>query len=457
MIYTWYQLLYFFFLYSLAGWWIGTSAAAVRERKFVDVGFLFGPVCPAYGFGALAFSIVLPELQDHLFFLFAGGVILSAATAFLTGMVLEQIFHRKWWDYSRKRFQFQGYVSLPYSLVWGLAAILCIRVLNPVFLLLLNLIPPAARNLILILASVVFILDFVGSCAAVLNLRIRMAKGKLVTGVSDSLQKTADYLGEGVSGRVLKRMTRAYPELAAEQLLRAHAAHTRRKAEKKTSAVFAEGCCFYKLTGLFFLGAFLGDITETLFCLATSGVLMSRSSVVYGPFSIVWGLGCAILTAVLHPYKDRSDHFIFLFGTILGGAYEYVCSLFTELAFGTVFWDYSAIPFNLGGRINLLYCFFWGIAAVVWLKVLYPLFSRWIEKIPRRAGIPGTWVLILFMIGNILISGMALARYVSRQSPPPSNGPDSAVETFLDRHFPDERMERIYPNLIVVEPHPDIR
>ena len=65
--------------------------------------------------------------------------------------------------------------------------------------------------------------------------------------------------------------------------------------------------------------------------------------------------------------------------------------------FGTVFWDYSHIPFNLGGRINLLFCFFWGIAAVVWLKGLYPRLSAWIERIPIRWGKAGTWVLIVFM------------------------------------------------------------
>lgn len=134
---------------------------------------------------------------------------------------------------------------------------------------------------------------------------------------------------------------------------------------------------------------------------------MSRSSVVYGPFSIVWGLGCALLTAVLYRYKDRSDSFIFCFGTVLGGAYEYICSVFTELIFGTVFWDYSKIPFNLGGRINLLYCFFWGIAAVVWMKVLYPRFSGWIEKIPKKFGTWMTWILLLFMIFDICLSGLA--------------------------------------------------
>ena len=66
----------------------------------------------------------------------------------------------------------------------------------------------------------------------------------------------------------------------------------------------------------------------------------------------------------------------------------------TEIMFGKVFWDYSKIPFNLGGRINLLYCFFWGIAAVVWIKGVYPVMSAWIEKIPIRFGKIATWLLL---------------------------------------------------------------
>ena len=73
----------------------------------------------------------------------------------------------------------------------------------------------------------------------------------------------------------------------------------------KKTAVFARGCCFYKLAMLFFIGAFLGDITETIFCYTRTGIIMSRSSVVYGPFSIVWGLGCVLLTAFLYPTERK--------------------------------------------------------------------------------------------------------------------------------------------------------
>lgn len=159
-------------------------------------------------------------------------------------------------------------------------------------------------------------------------------------------------------------------------------------------------------------------------------------------------MGCVFLTALLYKYKDKSDRYIFLYGTILGGAYEYICSVFTEIVFGTVFWDYSKIPFNLGGRINLLFCFFWGIAAVVWLKILYPKFSGWIEKIPVKVGKIITPIAVILMIINILISGMALARYSDRIT---HKEPRNPVEQFLDQHFDNKRIEHIYPNAKIVK------
>lgn len=167
-----------------------------------------------------------------------------------------------------------------------------------------------------------------------------------------------------IYGWVDRRIQNAYPEAVYREELQAEA------EQRKT--IFAYGLCFYKIALLLVVGAFLGDIVETIFCRVTAGVWMSRSSFVWGPFSIVWGVALAAATMLLYRYRKYSDRFLFFMGTFLGGAYEYTCSVLTEMLFGKVFWDYSKIPFNLGGRINLLYCFFWGIAAVVWIKGIYP-------------------------------------------------------------------------------------
>ena len=138
------------------------------------------------------------------------------------------------------------------------------------------------------------------------------------------MDKISTKIAGKIAGSLEKRLKKAYPKARKiEEEIR----------EENEEKVFAKGCGFYKIVMLFMIGAFLGDITETLFCRVTAGVWMSRSSVVWGPFSIVWGLAIALVTALLYKYKDKGDRFLFLTGTLLGGAYEYFCSVFTELVF----------------------------------------------------------------------------------------------------------------------------
>ena len=204
-----------------------------------------------------------------------------------------------------------------------------------------------------------------------------------------------------------------------------------------------EKCSFVQAFWLFLIGAFAGDLVETVFCRLTDGVWMSRSSLVWGPFSVVWGLAIALVTILLYKDREKPEHHIFWIGTFLGGAYEYICSVFTEILFGKIFWDYSAMPFNLGGRINLLFCFFWGIAAVIWMKGLYPKTALLIERIRKKTGRLLTGILMAFMAANIVVSVMALIRYDAR-----ANGRPAVYgwEQSMDKHFGDARMERIYPN-----------
>ena len=430
MEYTLYQLAWLFLFYSLGGWCVLTLFSLITRRELTNTGFLNLPLCPIYGLEAVTYTVFLKELAGRPVWLFIGGMILSAFFTFLAGFLLERLAHRKWWDFSLSRFSFEGYVRLPSAAVSGLAAVLVLRWGNPLLLRLADAIPSRISFFLLIGIACLLALDFAGSLTSVWALGRR------------ALDPSLPSVG-ALRRRIQKRVLHAYPNLSRTA--------SPVPADEKIPAerVFAKGCCFYKLTGLFFLGSFLGDVTETIFCYATTGVIMSRSSVVYGPFSIVWGFGCTIFTALLYKYKDKSDRYIFFAGTVLGGAYEYMCSVLSELLFGTVFWDYSHIPFNLGGRINLLYCFFWGIAAVVWLKSLYPRLSRLIESLPVTAG---TWLmnlLIVFMAVNLLISGMALGRYAARHTGSPQA--QTRMERILDERFPDERIERIYPNAKLVD------
>lgn len=440
MSYTFYELCWFYFIYSFIGWCGEVCAAVIKKKKFINRGFVSGPFCPIYGAGAVAFAVFLPELKGNPFFLFLGGMILASFIEFATGALLEKLFHKKWWDYSGIRFNFEGYICIRYSLLWGGFALLLTYVATPALSILTGMIPGLAGAVILWLLAAFLALDTVGTTLAIRGMQKKVEQ---LAQLTEGMEQVSRLLENAITKRIARRMEKAFPAISPEVL-------KKDVIPREKPEVFAKGCSFYKLFCLFFIGAFLGDITETVFCLITTGRLMSRSSVVYGPFSIVWGLGCALLTAVLYRIRNKSDSYIFAAGTLLGGAYEYICSVFTELVFGTVFWDYSGFRFNLGGRINLLYCFFWGIAAVVWMKLLYPKLSGWIEKLPIRTGTIFCNILILFMAVNCLISALALARYGERQAAGEQKS-GSALEGFLDERFDDGRMERIYPNAKVVD------
>lgn len=214
---------------------------------------------------------------------------------------------------------------------------------------------------------------------------------------------------------------------------------------------FAHGMNFYKLFWVFFLCCFLGVVIETLFCWAASGHISQRTGLVWGPFNLIYGVGAVLLTVCLSPFIGKSDRWIFLGGAVLGGAFEYFCSWLQETVLGTVSWDYSDYPFNLNGRINLLYCLFWGALALVWVKEVFPRLNGWIERhVPRVHGIVLTWVLAAFILADSLVSGGAVLRQSQRRAGIPAQ---HAWQQALDERFPDSRLARIYPSMVQVEEH----
>lgn len=216
----------------------------------------------------------------------------------------------------------------------------------------------------------------------------------------------------------------------------------------KYQKAFASGLNFYKLFWIFFIGCFLGVVVETIFGLITTQKLESRAGLVYGPFNPVYGFGAVLMTVCLYKLREKRDLWIFLSCMVIGAAFEYLCSYLQELVLGTVCWKYDDQMFSIQGRTSLLYAFFWGVLGVFWIKLLFPLLSRWIEKIPVKVGIPLTWILVVFMVFNMAVSLMALERQNQRREQIPAN---NAVARLLDERFPDSRLERIYRHMYVVD------
>ena len=424
-----YTLSVIYLVYSFLGWVGETVVATIKGRQFTNRGMASGPFCFVYGTAGVLLAVGLADLRTNWLALFAGSFLIATVVEWVTAKFLERVHHRRWWDYSGKKFNLDGYVCLQYSVLWGVLGAVSVRWGNDLLLRLCAVFPPLLFHIAVWVSMSIAALDQISAAVVVERYA---AKHPRLEQLGQELGKGKSRLQQKIAASVERRIQKAYPEAA--------------RPEPTTTA--EKAMSFSDLVWLFVVGAFLGDVVETIFCRVTAGVWMSRSSLVWGPFSVVWGLALVLAAVLLRGSERKSESRIFWFGVILGGAYEYVCSAVTELLFGTVFWDYSGFKFNLGGRINLLYCFFWGIAAVAWIRYGYPLVAKGMNKLKTHIRPWMTAALAVFMAVNMGVSTLALARYDARTSGVEAATP---LAVFLDAHFDNARMERIYPNAKKVE------
>ena len=145
---TYYQIAAYFLIYSFLGWCLEVVYQAIKRGKVINRGFLNGPVCPVYGFGVIAvFALtktVLPDLYamtedrmsagseaGELIILFLMGMILTTLIELIAGWLLDVCFHARWWDYSNVPLNFKGYICLPFSIIWGVAIVFVVKVIQP--------------------------------------------------------------------------------------------------------------------------------------------------------------------------------------------------------------------------------------------------------------------------------------------------------------------------------------
>lgn len=203
--YTLYELLLIFFTYAFLGWCSEVAFATLKTGGFVNRGFLNGPICPIYGFGMVIVVLCLTPLTRSWPLLFFGSMVLTTALEFFTGWVLETLFHTQWWDYTGRKFNIKGYVCLEFSILWGLACVLIMRVLHPDILSLLRRIPYKAGLVILTACILLGVIDLAATVSAIRGLQKRL---KRLTALAEGMHDISDELGESISGAVRAVKTR---------------------------------------------------------------------------------------------------------------------------------------------------------------------------------------------------------------------------------------------------------
>lgn len=172
------ELILYFTIYSFLGWLSETIYCFIIDKKFTYRGFLYGPVCPIYGFGAIIVLVALDGVKDNILFVFLGGMILASILEYITSYVLEKLFHMKWWDYSNYKFNINGRVCLLNSTLFGLLSVFIVEVLQP---FIKDILTSFSSSLVYSLSgiiAIIFIVDLTFTVAHLLHLKEHLAQVK---------------------------------------------------------------------------------------------------------------------------------------------------------------------------------------------------------------------------------------------------------------------------------------
>lgn len=160
----------YFFIYGFLGWCVEVTFKALQKGILQNRGFLNGAICPIYGFGVCAVLLLLRPFEDKLWVLYLGSVAVTSALELVTGFLMDKLFHKRWWDYSKMPLNIHGYVCLLFSLVWGIACVLLVKVIHPLIANLVALVPHVLGVVILCVLTATFIADSVLTVLTVLKL-----------------------------------------------------------------------------------------------------------------------------------------------------------------------------------------------------------------------------------------------------------------------------------------------
>ncbi len=212
-----------FLFYSVVGWAWETILCSVRERRFVNRGFLNGPYCPIYGWGACLDVLVLGSLKQW-WLIFILSVILTGVLEYATSFAMEKLFHARWWDYSNRKFNINGRVCLLGMFVFGVFSVLLLLFLHPAVARVTELIPATVKHVLFAVTAAGFLADNVitfvgiGGLANKVKALAASIKDRYDRYAEENLRKTAsdaalrDFARRDLNAQE-RRIIHAFPKL----------------------------------------------------------------------------------------------------------------------------------------------------------------------------------------------------------------------------------------------------
>lgn len=160
-----------FIIYSMIGWIIEGIDTYPQYKKFYNRGFLIGPYCPLYGTGSVLMTILLERYSDDWFVVFVMAVLVCSVLEYITGSIMEKIFHARWWDYSDKKFNINGRIYLRNSILFGVGGLFIIYVANPATFHALSYVPDRYITIVTGIMTGIIITDIIVSMRVMFKIK----------------------------------------------------------------------------------------------------------------------------------------------------------------------------------------------------------------------------------------------------------------------------------------------
>ena len=209
----WINIILQFFIFGFAGWCMEVILKYRQYHRFINRGFLTGPILPIYGFGVILITVVvgnLASVESGVVMTFAMSLVICGIVEYLTSFVLEKLFHARWWDYSQKPMNLNGRVWIGNLVLFGLAGVAIIHIVNPVLFGALDGIPLNTRKVTAVVLLAILAADFVISCFV-----LKLVKVGIDSSEADNTEEIGREVRQLLTNRsyFYSRFADAYPEV----------------------------------------------------------------------------------------------------------------------------------------------------------------------------------------------------------------------------------------------------
>lgn len=201
-----------FLLYSFIGWSIEVIGQLLEKHRFINRGFLVGPICPIYGWGCIAMILTLTKYKSDFFLLFAMAIVICSILEYFTSYFMEKLFHVRWWDYTRRKYNINGRICAETMIPFGILGCLVIYIVNPILSSILLKISVSTLNIIAIILFVIYVIDNIISLSIMFGF-----KGTLKTVEKDGTEEITKKVREVLRNRnfLYKRLIGAFPTITS--------------------------------------------------------------------------------------------------------------------------------------------------------------------------------------------------------------------------------------------------